>query len=124
MENMNVVAICGNLAADPSLKTKTVLTFAVAVNERRKIDDEWEDVPNFIDCVMFGARCDKLSDILEKGMKVAIQGRLHQNKWENEDGETRSKIEVIVDNLEIMVTRVVDDSNKGSKSTKSTKTKR
>lgn len=124
MENMNVVALCGNLVADPSLKTKTVLTFSIAVNERRKIEEEWEDVPNFIDCVMFGARCDKLSDILEKGMKVAIQGRLHQNRWENEDGETRSKIEVIVENLEIMVSRVSDDSNKGGKSAKSSKSKR
>lgn len=125
MENMNSVSLCGNLVADPSLKSNTVLTFTIAVNERRKIDEEWEDVANFFDCVIFGARCKALSEILSKGMKVAILGRLHQNKWENEDGETRSKVEVVVDNIEIMVTRIPDDSDKSSKpKSKTSKTKR
>lgn len=119
MENLNSVCICGNLVAAPSLKTDTVLTFTVAVNERRKNDDdEWVDYPNFIDCVMFGARCKALDDILDKGMKVAVCGKLHQNKWENEDGDVRSRIEIVANNIEIMTMKLPEDKTKKGSTTK------
>ncbi|MEE1209895.1 MAG: single-stranded DNA-binding protein, partial [Parafannyhessea umbonata] len=65
---------------------------------------EWEDYPNFIDCTMFGARADALSRILAKGTKVAIEGKLRWSSWER-DGQKRSKIEVIVDEVEFLSQR-------------------
>ena len=62
---------------------------------------EWESRPNFIDCVMFGLRAEKLAQYLCKGTKVAVEGRLRYSSWER-DGERRSKIEVIVDEVEFM----------------------
>lgn len=79
---INTVAISGNLGRDPELRaTQTgtqVLRFSVCVNERRKVGDEWQDVPNWVDVTVFG--------------------RLRQSKWEK-DGQKHSRLEVIADNV-------------------------
>lgn len=103
---MNRVEITGNLTRDPELKltTKgnTILSFSVAVNERqRNASGEWEDYPNYVDCVMFGNRAEVVSRFLAKGSKVVVEGRLHQSRWEK-DGQRRNKLEVYVDNVEWM----------------------
>ena len=108
--SINRVIISGNLTRDPELRSTAsglpVLGFGVAVNDRRKNQQtgEWEDYPNFIDCTMFGARAESLSRYLGKGTKVAIEGKLRWSQWER-DGQKRSKIEVIVDELEFMSSR-------------------
>ncbi|MEG1493259.1 MAG: single-stranded DNA-binding protein, partial [Gordonibacter sp.] len=91
-----------------------VLGFGVAVNDRRKNQQtgEWEDYPNFIDCTMFGARAESLSRFLSKGAKVSIEGKLRWSQWER-DGQKRSKIEVIVDELEFMSSRNDSSSSHG-----------
>ena len=84
-----------------------VVSFGVAVNDRAKnpATGEWEDRPNFIDCVMFGTRAEKLAPYLSKGCKVALDGRLRWSQWQAQDGSKRSKIEVIVDEIEFMSRR-------------------
>lgn len=105
--SINRVLISGNLTRDPELRATPggmqVLSFGVAVNDRTKNQQtgEWEDRPNFVDCTMFGKRADALSRILRKGMKVAIEGKLRYSAWEK-DGQKRSKIEVIPDEVELM----------------------
>lgn len=106
MQNINQVAISGNLTQEPQLrKTKSdkdVLSLSIASNDRRKNPrtGEWEDVPNFVDCVYFGANARALSDMLDKGAKVFIAGKLRYSTWET-DGNKRSKIEIIADNIEV-----------------------
>ena len=108
--SINRVIVSGNLTRDPELRSTAggmaVLGFGVAVNDRRKNQQtgEWEDYPNFIDCTMFGARAEALSRYLNKGTKVSIEGKLRWSQWERE-GQKRSKIEVIVDELEFMSSR-------------------
>ena len=105
--SINRVNISGNLTRDPQMRATQsgtqILSFGVAVNDRRRNPQsgEWEDVPNFIDCVVFGNRADALQRLLTKGMKVAIEGKLRWSQWEK-DGQNRSKIEVIVDEVEFM----------------------
>ena len=114
--SINRVIISGNLTRDPELRSTAsglpVLGFGVAVNDRRKNQQtgEWEDYANFIDCTMFGARAESLSRYLGKGTKVAIEGKLRWSQWERE-GQKRSKIEVIVDELEFMSSRNSDSSS-------------
>ena len=102
--SINRVNISGNLTRDPEMRgSGNVLAFGVAVNDRRRNPetDEWEDAPNFIDCVVFGKRAEPLSRFLAKGMKVAIEGKLRWSQWET-DGGKRSKVEVVVDEVEFM----------------------
>lgn len=109
--SINKAVISGNLTRDPELRSTAggteVLSFGVAVNERRKNQrtGEWEDCPNFIDCVMFGTRAGKLRPYLSKGSKVAVEGRLRWSQWQAQDGTNRSKVEVVVDDIELMSAR-------------------
>lgn len=105
---INKATITGNITRDPKLRQTqggtSVLTIGVAVNDRRKNQQtgEWEDCPSFIDCTIFGNRATGVAPHLEKGMKVAIEGKLNQSRWQAEDGTNRSKIEIIVDEIEFM----------------------
>ena len=117
--SINRVIISGNLTRDPELRQTAsglpVLGFGVAVNDRRKNQQtgEWEDYPNFVDCTMFGTRAESVAKFLSKGSKVAIEGKLRWSQWER-DGQKRSKIEVIIDELEFMSSR--DGASAGSTS--------
>ena len=108
--SINRVMISGNLTRDAELRSTqsgtSMLGMGVAVNDRRKNQKtgEWEDYPNFVDCTMFGARAEKLQPYLAKGTKVAIEGKLSYSSWER-DGQRRSKLEVIVDEIEFMSSR-------------------
>lgn len=111
--SINKVIISGNLTRDPELRQTAagmpVLGFGVAVNDRRRNAQtgEWEDYPNFVDCTMFGSRAEAIERYLAKGQKVAVEGKLRWSKWER-DGQTRSKLEVVVDEIEFMSQRQSD----------------
>lgn len=107
--SINHVALVGNLTRSPELRSTAsgtpVLSFGIAVNDRRKnASGNWEDVPNFFECVTFGNRATALSDILTKGMKVAIAGKLHYSSWEK-DGQKHSKVDIIAQEIELMQNR-------------------
>lgn len=105
--SVNRVVLVGNLTRDPEIRRTAsdtaVLNFGIAVNERIRNGNtgEWGDRPNYFDCTMFGKRAEKLHEMLSKGQKVAIEGKLRWNQWEK-DGQKRSKVEVVVDELEFM----------------------
>lgn len=108
--SINKVFISGNLTRDAELRTtqsgSSICALGVAVNDRRKNQQtgEWEDYPNFVDCAMFGARAEKLQPYLVKGAKVSIEGKLRYSSWEK-DGQRRSKLDVLVDEIEFMSPR-------------------
>ena len=112
---INKVIATGNLTREPEVKATAsgipVMQFGLAVNDRRKNQrtGEWEDVPNFVDCTMFGTRAESVARLISKGSKVAIEGKLRYSQWEK-DGQKRSKLEVIVDEIELMQ-RKNDDGN-------------
>ena len=105
--SINRACISGNLTRDPEVRRTqggmAIMTFGVAVNDRRKNQQtgEWEDYANFIDCTMFGSRAESVANHISKGSKVSVEGKLRWSQWER-DGQKRSKIEVIVDEIEFM----------------------
>ena len=109
--SINKVCITGNLTRDPELRETPsgfqVLSFGVAVNDRHKNQQtgQWDDYANFVDCTMFGNRAASVSRFLGKGSKVAIEGKLRWSQWQAQDGSKRSKLEVVVDEIEFMTSR-------------------
>jgi len=109
--SINRVCITGNLTRDPELRQSasgmSILKMGIAVNDRRKNPQsgEWEDLPNFFDVTMFGTRAESVSRFLSKGSKLAIEGKLRWSQWENPDGDKRSKVEIIADDIEFMSSR-------------------
>lgn len=108
---INRVCISGNIGSQPELRNTAgglpVLGFSVAVNDRRRNQQtgEWESHANWVSCTVFGTRAEGLAKYLVKGSKVAIEGKLRQSSWETKEGEKRSKLEVIVDEVEFMDAR-------------------
>lgn len=109
--SVNSVSITGNLTRDPELRATQggaqVLSVGVAVNDRvrNRQTEEWEDRPSFVDVVVFGKRAEALSRILAKGAKVAVHGRLRQDRWQDDQGNNRSRLEVVADEVDLMQRR-------------------
>ncbi|MBR1445469.1 MAG: single-stranded DNA-binding protein [Alloprevotella sp.] len=117
---INRCIISGNLTRSPELRQTASGTFALgfgmAVNDRRKNQQtgEWEDYANFVDCVLFGPRAEPLQRLMDKGSKVCVEGKLRWSQWEK-DGQKRSKLEVVVDEIELLSKpREGADPNAGS----------
>ena len=87
---INNVTLVGNMVADPTKAMAgdtPLIEFSIAVNEYRN----GENIPSFFDCVLYGKRAKVLCDMLKKGMKVAITGKLVQKRWVKDD-QTHSKV--------------------------------
>lgn len=120
--SINKVFISGNLCDDCSKHGSSdspVVMFTVAVNDRVKNGDEWEDRPNFIDCKMFGNYAKAVSASLKKGVRVAVDGALREEKWQDNEGNNRRKLSIIVTNIEIMVAKADGKPNKSGKKSNS-----
>jgi single-strand DNA-binding protein len=105
MADINVVILLGRLTRDPELRYTpsgtAVASFGLAVNNRRKVGEEWKEEPCFVDVKVFGRMAETTSEYLAKGRQVAIEGRLSYSKWEK-DGQTRSKLEVLANNVQFL----------------------
>jgi single-strand DNA-binding protein len=103
---MNNVSLVGRLTRDAELKYTTtgngICEFALAVNERKKQGDDWVDVANYFDVTLFGRRGEALNQYLLKGKQVGISGRLQQQRWENKEGQKRSRVVVIANEIDLL----------------------
>lgn len=107
--SLNSCTISGNLGKAAELRYTNsqlaVVSFSVAVNERRKqADGSYQDVPHWFDCVMFGKRAEALQPYLAKGTKLSLTGHLHKSTYER-DGKQYSRVEIVVDEVELMNAR-------------------
>ena len=105
MADVNHVILIGRLTRDAELKYTSggmaVCKFAIAVNKRRKQGEQWVEEANFFDIVLWGRSGESLNQYLVKGKQVAVEGELHQNRWE-QDGQSRSKIEIMANNVQLL----------------------
>ena len=100
---MNICAFVGNVANDPEIRgsNSTVLTFRLAVNGRAYNAETgaWEDDVSYFSMAMFGNRAAAISKWLAKGQMIAVQAHAKQNTWTDADGNNRSTVEFVVDDL-------------------------
>lgn len=104
--DLNVVALTGRLTRDSELRYSNggtaIAKFSIAVNRRAKgADGQWTDEASFFDCSYFGKGAEGVNQYLNRGTQVAINGSLVQSRWE-QDGQTRSKVEVMVSSLTLL----------------------
>lgn len=103
--DINSVNITGRLVRDAELKYTgggtPVLNFAVAVNKSVKRNDQWQDEGHFFDCVLWGKLGEAVNQYMKKGIQVAVDGELQQDRWEK-DGQKHSKVKIRVNNLRMM----------------------
>lgn len=105
MADINHVVLVGRLTRDAELKYTqggaAVCKFSIAINRRRKNGEEWVEEVNYFDIVLWGRQGEALNQYLVKGKQVAVDGELRQNRWE-QDGQSRSKVEIIANNLQLL----------------------
>lgn len=114
--SINRVCISGNLVSDCAKRGNgecPIVLFTVAVNGRVKENGEWVNKADFVDCKLFGNYAKALAPSLTKGVKVALEGRLKQDRWEDEDGNKRAKLYVVANEMEVFAQRDEPKNDKG-----------
>ena len=103
--DLNCVFIVGRLTRDMELKYTSggmaIGKFSLAVNRKKKSGEQWVDEASFFDVTCFGKTAENLSQYMTKGKQVAVEGELHQNRWE-QDGQSRSKVEINASNVQLL----------------------
>tara|TARA_R110000824_G_scaffold302820_1_gene490597 strand:+ start:1468 stop:1881 length:414 start_codon:yes stop_codon:yes gene_type:complete len=116
MANFNRVILVGNLTRDIELRSTpsgaSVADAGIAVNDRRKQGDEWVDETSFVDLTLWGRTAENAAEYLSKGSPILIEGRLKQDSWENDQGEKRTKLKVVVDKLQFLSNKKEAESKK------------
>ena len=99
----NTITLVGNLTRDPELRYTTggrgVASFGLAVNRRYQVNGEWQEQTSFFNVVAWGQLGENAAATLTKGSRTIVFGRLEQRSWETQDGEKRSVVEVVADEL-------------------------
>lgn len=105
MADINHVVLVGRLTRNAELKYTAsgaaVSKFSIAINQRRKKDDQWVDESHFFDIVLWGKTAESLNQYLVKGKQVGIEGQLRQDRWE-QDGQSRSRVEIFATNVMLL----------------------
>ncbi len=109
MVGFNKIILIGNLTSTPEQRFTPngtpVANFGLAVNRRfRQGDDQKEEVC-YVDIVAFSRQAELCSQYLNKGDGAIIDGRLQQRRWETEDGQRRSKYEVVAQSVTFLPKR-------------------
>ena len=106
MAQDNQVVIVGNLTRDPELRYTpngaALVKFGVAVSRRVKDDatGQWKDADtSFFDVTAWRSLAENVAETLTQGNRVVVVGRLRTNSWETPEGEKRSKIEIVADEI-------------------------
>uniref|UniRef100_A0A831YQ24 Single-stranded DNA-binding protein n=1 Tax=candidate division WWE3 bacterium TaxID=2053526 RepID=A0A831YQ24_UNCKA len=105
--SVNKVIIIGNLTRDPEMRYtpdgQAVTSFGVATNRRwkSKEGEQKEDV-EFHNLVAWGKLAELCSQLLKKGRKVYLEGRLQTRSWEGKDGVTRQRTEIVLEDMVLL----------------------
>jgi len=101
----NSVTVVGNITRDPELRFtpsgQARATFGLAVNRRwqNRQTQEWEEQVSFFNVTCWGDLGDNVSESISKGSRVIVTGRLEQRSWETPEGEKRSVVEIVADEV-------------------------
>lgn len=103
--DLNCVALVGRLVRDMETKFTSggmaVGKFSVAIGERVKKGESWEDYTSFLDCTCFGKTAEDIAQYMAKGKQVAITGEIHQDRWQK-DGETKSRVVINCNTIQLL----------------------
>ena len=104
MFSLNRAQIIGNLTKDPELRYtpsgQAVSSFSVATNRRWKDKDgNNQEQTEFHEVVAWGKVAEIMNQILKRGNKVYIEGRLQTRSWEAQDGSKRQRTEIVTEDF-------------------------
>ena len=101
----STVTIVGNVTRDPEIRYTAggaaKATFGVAVGRRwqNRQTNEWEEQTSFFNVVCWREMAENVSESIGKGLRVVVTGRLEQRSWETDNGDKRSVVEIVADEV-------------------------
>ena len=112
------VIIVGNLGRDPEMRYtpdgQPVTTFGVATNRRwTNKEGEQQEAAEFHNFVAWGKLAEICSQLLKKGRRVYVEGRLQTRSWEGKDGVNRQRTEIVVGDMIVLDSRREKDFEAG-----------
>ena len=106
MADVNSVVLVGRLVRDAELRMTAgglaICKFSIAINRRKKQGDSWVEEVSFFDVVLMGRQGEAIQQYLQKGKQVGIQGELRQNRWQDDAGNNRNKVEIFANNVQLL----------------------
>jgi single-strand DNA-binding protein len=103
MASENQITLVGNITREPELRFtqggQAVTKFGMAVNRRFQQAGEWKESTSFFDVVAWGQLGENVASSLAKGSRVMVAGRLEQRSYETQQGEKRSSVEIVADEI-------------------------
>lgn len=105
-QNINSVVLVGNLTRDPELRHTpsgtAVTTLRIAVNDRVKRGEEWQDAAYYFDVTVWGRDAENCEKYLAKGRPIGVQGKLTWREWDAQDGTKRQSVEVTASTIQFL----------------------
>lgn len=106
MATLNEVRLIGNLTKDPESRaagSHTIVSFSIAVNRKSKgADGQATEEVSFFDCDAWNKTGELVLQYCKKGRQVLVCGRLKQERWESQEGQKRSKVKIVADNIQFL----------------------
>ncbi len=106
MVSFNKVILMGNLTRDPELRYTSggspVCNLGLAVNHRYRQNNELKEDVCFVTITVWGKQAENCSEYLSKGRAIFVEGRLQQRNWEADDGQKRSRLEIVAENVKFL----------------------
>lgn len=104
MLSLNRAMVLGNITRDPEVRTtpsgQAVATFSIATNRRWTTQEgQQQEATEYHDVVAWGKLAEISQQFLKKGNRVYVDGRLQTRSWEGQDGNKRTRTEIVAENL-------------------------
>lgn len=104
--DINQVVLIGRLVRDPELKHtqggKSVCSFSIANNRSYATGGEKKEQVSFFNCVAWAKPGEIIAEYMRKGQQIAVEGRLQQRSYDDNDGNKRQIVEIVVDNFQFL----------------------
>ena len=115
--DLNRVIQIVRLVRDPEMRYTpsgtAVCSFSVVSNYSYGSGDNKKEKASFFDCVAWGKLGEIMAEYGKKGKRLAIEGRLDQRRWDDQDGKKRSKVEIVVENFQFLSAKQTEDETTG-----------
>jgi single-strand DNA-binding protein len=104
--DLNTVGLVGRLTRDPELRYtaagEPVCGLRLAVSSRTRVDEDWEDRPNFFDVSVWGRNGEAAAEHLTKGRRIGVAGRLTWREWRTDDGSRREAVQIVASSVQYL----------------------
>jgi len=105
--NVNAVFLQGRLTRDPELRytpggTAVCDLRLASTRYYRDSNDEQQEETVFVSVTVWGRNAENCGEYLSKGKETIVEGRLQLDEWETQDGENRSQLKIVANNVQFL----------------------